>query len=285
VNAGAITARGLLAAAAAGDRSDDESAREVELLLGHALDCDRAWLYAHADDALAVETAVRFHGLLLRRARGEPIAYITGHREFWSLDLGVTPDVLIPRAETELLVEFALRRIPENAQVEIADLGTGSGAVALALARERRRARMLATDVSAAALAVARGNAERLGIGNVEFAQGDWCEPLRGHQFDMIVSNPPYIADADVHLAQGDLRFEPRAALASGADGLDAIRAIMRGASAFLKPGGWLLLEHGFEQGAAVHDIAIAHGFVDVSTLQDLEHRDRVCVARRGNRD
>jgi release factor glutamine methyltransferase len=275
----AITVRGLLAATGE-NLGGEQSAREVELLLGHALGRDRAWLYAHADDPLAVADAVRFHALLVRRAAGEPIAYVTGHREFWSLDLAVTPDVLIPRTETELLVQLALDRIPQNVDVEIADLGTGSGAIALAIARERPRARVLATDASAAALSVARSNADRLGIGNVEFAHGDWCGALTDRRFDMIVSNPPYIAEADAHLAQGDLRFEPRTALASGIDGLDAIRAIVSCVAAHLRPDGWLLFEHGYDQGAAARAVAAQVGFSSV-TQQDLESRDRVCVARR----
>ncbi len=278
VSASGITARGLLAAAA--DSLDgDESAREVELLLGHALGRDRAWLYAHADDALAATDALRFHSLLMRRADGEPLAYIIGCREFWSLDLAVTTDVLIPRPETELLVELALQKIPQAADVDISDLGTGSGAIALALAHECPRAHVLATDASAAALAVARGNAERLGIRNVEFAQGDWCAALGVRKFNLIVSNPPYIAAADVHLSRGDLRFEPPAALASGADGLDAIRAIVRAASAHLKPGGWLLLEHGYDQGAAVRELLEKSGFADVVTARDLEGRERATMA------
>ena len=272
--------RGLLAAAA-GELSGDESAREVELLLSHALRRDRAWLRAHADDPLAAEDAVQFHALLLRRTAGEPLAYIIGRREFWSLDFTVTPDVLIPRPETELLIEFALQRIPQNAQADIADLGTGSGAIALALAHERPQARVLATDASAAAWMVARGNAERLGIRNVEFVRGDWCAGLAERKFDLIVSNPPYIADGDTHLAQGDLRFEPRTALASGADGLDAIRAIVRDALAHLKPGGWLLLEHGYDQGAPVRRLLEKCGFVEVFTALDLEGRERVSGGRR----
>lgn len=274
-----ITARGLLAAAAA-ELGGDESAREVELLLSHALRRDRAWLYAHADDALAIDDAVRFHGLLMRRAAGEPLAYVIGRREFWSLDLVVTPDVLIPRPETELLVELALPRIPQGVQVEIADLGTGSGAIALAVARERPLARVLATDVSAAALAVARDNAERLGIRNMEFAQGDWCAALGGRRFDLIVSNPPYIAEADTHLRQGDLRFEPRAALASGVDGLEAIRSIVHAAPAHLQPGGWLLFEHGFDQGRAMRSLLEAGGLAEVFTASDLEQRERVSGGR-----
>jgi release factor glutamine methyltransferase len=279
VSIAAITTRGLLAAAA--DNMDDaETAREVELLLGHALGRDRAWLYAHADDALDAADAARFLTLLTRRASGEPIAYLTGRREFWSLDLAVTPDVLIPRPETELLVELALERIAQNVKVDIADLGTGSGAIALALAHERPHAYVVATDSSTAALAVARGNAGRLGIANVEFAHGDWCAALGSRKFDLIVSNPPYIAHADVHLRQGDLRFEPHAALASGADGLDGIRAIVRSAPACLQPGGWLLLEHGHEQAIAVRDLLEKSGFVEVFTGRDLEGRERVTGGR-----
>ena len=279
MTAPAITARGLLAAASA-EFGGDESAREVELLLGHALGKDRAWLFAHADDALAVDGALRFHALLMRRAAGEPIAYIVGRREFWSLDLKVDPDVLIPRPETELLVELALARVRQNAQVDIADLGTGSGAIALAIACERPLARVLATDASAAALAVARENARRLGIGNVEFAQGDWCAALGRRRFEQIVSNPPYIAQADVHLQQGDLRFEPRAALASGADGLDAIRSIVTAAPSHLQPNGWLLFEHGHDQGRAARDLLAQSRFVEIFSALDLEQRERVSGGR-----
>lgn len=275
MTAPAITVRGLLAAASA-ELGSDEAAREVEVLLGHALGKGRAWLYAHADDALAADGALQFHALLMRRASGEPLAYIVGRREFWSLELAVTRDVLIPRPETELLVELALQRVPQNIQVDIADLGTGSGAIALAIARERPRARVLATDASTAALAVARANAARLRIGNVEFALGNWYEALGGRRVDGIVSNPPYIAESDTHLQQGDLRFEPRAALASGVDGLDAIRSIVDSAPAHLQPGGWLLLEHGFGQGAAVRELLERRGFQDVSTAADLEGRERV---------
>jgi release factor glutamine methyltransferase len=269
------TVRSALAHAAA-TLAGDEAMREAELLLQHALDRPRAWLFAHADDMIDAVAAARFRSLVTRRAAGEPLAYVTGRREFWSLDLVVSPDVLIPRAETELLVELALQRIPPAAECDVADLGTGSGAIALAIARERPRARVLASDSSSAALAVARGNAARLAVGNIEFAQGDWCAALGGRRFELIVSNPPYIAAADRHLGQGDLRFEPQAALASGADGLDAIRAIVEAAPAYLKPAGWLLLEHGFEQGRAVRERLEKSGFVEVFTALDLEQRERV---------
>lgn len=253
----------------------DEARGEAELLLAHALDRDRAWLIAHRDDAVAPALAGQFHCCLSRRVAGEPVAYIIGHRGFHALDFALTPEVLIPRPETELLVDLALQRIPQSGKVDIVDMGTGSGAIALAIANARPQARVLATDASAAALDVARGNAQRLGIGNVEFAQGDWCAALRQSRFAGIVTNPPYIADTDAHLAQGDLRFEPRSALASGADGLDAIRQIIRNAPKHLHAGGWLLLEHGFNQGASVRALLQQSGFVEVFTERDLEGRER----------
>ena len=254
----------------------DEPRRDAELLMLQVVRQSRAWLYAHGDEPLDAQSAQRFLALIARRARGEPLAYILGTREFWSLELVVTPDVLIPRHETELLVELALQHIPQGEKVEIADLGTGAGTIALALARERPHARVLATDASAAALEVARGNAQRLGIGNVEFALGDWCAALGGRRMHGIVANPPYVAAVDLHLVRGDLRFEPPIALSSGVEGLDAIRAIVRDAPAHLLPGGWLLFEHGFEQGEGIRELMEKSGFVQVSTVRDLEHRERV---------
>ena len=195
---------------------------------------------------------------------------------FWRFDLAVTPDTLIPRPETERLVELALARIPEQAAWRIADLGTGSGAIALAIAHERPHAHVVASDRSAQALEVARGNAAALGIANVEFRAGDWLQPLSGERFDLIASNPPYIEEGDPHLDQGDLRFEPHGALASGKDGLDAIRIIARDAPVHLRAGGWLLLEHGWMQGEAVRALLRDGGFVDVATVRDLEDRERV---------
>jgi len=270
-----ITARGLLAAAAV-ELCGDESRREAEILLGHALGRDRAWLYAHGDDVLEADAAIRFHALLSRRAAGEPLAYLVGRREFWSLDLAVTPDVLIPRPETELLVEIALRHIPQGREVDIADLGTGSGAIALAIASGRPRARVLASDKSEAALDVARGNARRLRIDNVECVAGDWCAALGDRRFALIVSNPPYIAEGDAHLDRGDLRFEPSDALIAGPDGLDALQAIAAAAPAHLLPTGRLMLEHGCEQGAAVRAVLRKNGFVEIFTACDIEGRERV---------
>lgn len=260
-----------------GDRVD------AEWLLLHALGVDRTWLFMHADEPLDADALARFEALLARRETGEPVAYITGRRGFWSLDLEVTPATLIPRPETELLVELALERLPMDRKVDVADLGTGSGAVALAIASERPLARVLATDASAEALAVARRNAERLGLRNVRFAQGDWCAPLDGARFDMIVSNPPYIEASDPHLDQGDLRFEPATALASGGDGLDAIRRIASGVPAHLRNGGWLLLEHGWLQGEAVRAVLSGSGLDQVFTAADLEGRERISGASMTN--
>lgn len=253
---------------------------DAALLLAHALGKSRSWLFAHADDALGEAEAARFDVLLARRAAGEPVAYLTGWRGFWTLELAVTPATLVPRPETELLVDLALARLPVDAPVRVADLGTGSGAIALAIASERPRAQVLATDASSEALDVARGNAARNGIGNVAFRLGSWLQPLGEDTFDLIASNPPYIAEGDPHLARGDLRFEPAMALSCGADGLDAIRVIVRDAPACLRRGGWLLLEHGWDQGDAVRALLAAAGFADVATERDLEQRDRVSLGR-----
>lgn len=253
---------------------------DAEHLLMHALRRDRTWLFAHASDPLPAEALQRYQTLVARRAQGEPVAYLLGRRGFWTLQLETTPAVLIPRPETELLVEQALARIPTDRDVRVADLGTGSGAIALSIATERPRTQVVATDISDEALAVACANADTHEIGNVEFRRGDWLSPLTGERFDLIASNPPYIAADDPHLRQGDLRFEPPGALASGSDGLDAIRVIVRDAPTHLVPGGWLLLEHGWEQGEAVQGLLQAAGFVEVTTVRDLEGRDRVTLGR-----
>lgn len=273
------TIRALLAECS---RANEAEARhEAEILLGHALGQSRAWLFSHADFEPAVAVEEYFRELLAARQRGEPVAYLTGRRGFWTLDLDVTRDVLIPRPETELLVELALQRIPPDGTWRVADLGTGSGAIALALAKERPRAWILATDASVAALQVARENAMRLEIGNVEFALGNWCDALDGARFDLVVSNPPYIAAGDVHLGRGDLRFEPSSALASGADGLDAIRSIVRAVARHLAERGWLLLEHGYDQGERVRAILEGAGFGTVQTWQDMAGHDRVSGGMR----
>lgn len=268
--------RAALAAATSsvGERVD------AELLLLHLLKQPRSWLIGHADEMVAPELLARYSALILRRVAGEPVAYLTGRRGFWTLDLEVTSDTLIPRPDTELLVELALRRLPPKLACSIADLGTGSGAVALAIAVERPMSRVVATDASAAALTVARRNAERHAVDNVVFVHGNWLTPLAQQRFDLIVSNPPYIEADDPHLAQGDLRFEPTAALASGSDGLDDIRRIVIDASAHIHPGGWLLFEHGWNQGDPARGLLSQAGYTEVFTAQDLESRDRVSGGR-----
>lgn len=253
---------------------------DAEFLLAHVLDKPRGWLFAHADEPLAAATAAAFETLVQRRHAGEPVAYLTGRRGFWRFDLAVSPATLIPRPETERLVELALERLPAGRPLRLADLGTGSGAIALALAQERPLARVVATDASTDALAVARANALALQLGNVEFRVGDWCAPLAGERFDLVASNPPYIAAGDPHLGEGDLRFEPASALSSGADGLDALRTITACAPARLVGNGWLLVEHGWDQGAAVRALFAANGFIDVHTARDLEERERVTLGR-----
>ncbi len=213
------------------------------MLLAHALDKPRSHLHAWPDKVPAPDQQTRFAALLKRRISGEPVAYLTGQREFWSLALTVSRDTLIPRPETETLVAQALSVIARDSRIDIADLGTGSGAIALAIARERPRARILATDRSESALAIARANAQQLGIGNVEFVAGDWCDALGERQFDLLVSNPPYIAAQDRHLAEGDVRFEPRSALASGSDGMSALSTIASCARQHLRD--WRLADAG----------------------------------------
>lgn len=258
------------------ERIDEVDAR---VLLAHALERSSTWLFAHGDDIIDPDALDRFETLLARRAQGEPVAYLTGRRAFWSFELMVSPDTLIPRPETELLVELALERLHIGAESRVADLGTGSGAIALALAYERPQSQVVAVDVSAGALDIARANARELELRNLEFRQGDWLQPLADERFDLIVSNPPYIADSDPHLDA--LRYEPAPALSSGADGLDAIRIIASNAPAHLHRGGWLLLEHGWDQGDAVRALLQAAGFGSVETRRDLEHRDRVTLGRR----
>ena len=247
-------------------------AAEARLLLGHVLGRSAAWLIAHDDDALGEEALLRFASLAARRAGGEPVAYLTGQREFFGRDFAVSPAVLIPRPETELLVEIVLARL--SAGAKILDLGTGSGCLAISLALELPQSRVSAVDRSEAALAVARGNAEHLGA-RVRFVCSDWFASLSGERFDVIVANPPYIAADDPHLAAGDLRHEPVVALSSGADGLDAIRHIIAAAPGFLAPGGQLWLEHGYDQATAVRTLLAGTGLADIE-----QHRDLAGIVR-----
>jgi len=258
----------------------ESAALDAEVLLAHVLGRDRSHLRAWPEKELSAAQADQFEALVARRAAGEPVAHLTGLREFWSLALKVTKDTLIPRPETELLVELALERLPKGEALSVADLGTGSGAVALAIASERPACRLTATDRSAAALAVVRENAANLGLHNAGFAEGDWCAALGEARFHLVVSNPPYVRTGDPHLTRGDVRFEPVTALAAGADGLDDVRAIVTCAAHHLEPGGWLLLEHGWDQGEAVRALLQAAGYADVLTHRDAGGRDRVSLGR-----
>lgn len=253
---------------------------DADILLARALGEFRTYLYAWPDRALVQSERAVFEALLARRVLGEPIAYITGQREFWSLPLAVHRHVLIPRPETELLVETALSRL-QKSDACVADLGTGSGAIALALASERPDWLLTATDQSAEALRQANDNAIRLGITNVLFREGSWCEALADHDFDLIVSNPPYIDPKDPHLERGDLRFEPRAALVAELQGIADILCICTQAPAYLRPGAWLMLEHGFEQGEQVRNILKNQQFTHIETLHDLAGNERVSIGQR----
>ncbi|MBV8049110.1 MAG: peptide chain release factor N(5)-glutamine methyltransferase [Paludibacterium sp.] len=254
---------------------------ESRLLLMHVVpELTHARIVGYPERVLASDVYARFCALAERRVAGEPLAYLLGMREFYGRPFAVTPDVLIPRPETEHLVEAALARVGHQ-PAEVLDLGCGSGAIAVTLALEAPSWRVSAVDVSAAALTVARGNAERLGA-RVDFLQGSWFAPLPpGGCFQLIVSNPPYIAASDHHLDEGDVRFEPRLALTDGGDGLACLREIAAGAPARLAPGGWLMVEHGYDQGEAMRALLAAQGFVEVETLPDLAGLDRVTLGRR----
>lgn len=243
---------------------------DARILLQHVLNVSPAYLIAHSGEQLTPEQAQSFRLLTVRRTQGEPVAYLTGKREFYSLDFTVTRTVLIPRPETELLVDLALARIPLGLPCNVLDLGTGSGSIALTIAKHRPHANVTAVDFSADALAVARTNAEQLNVHNVRMLETDWFEGLAGERFDLIVSNPPYIACGDPHLTQGDLRFEPQMALVSEAGGLGCIRSIIASAPAYLIAGGALLLEHGYDQGEACRQLLDEAGFGSVFSRPDL---------------
>ena len=297
---------------------DAETAKlEAQLLLQHALNVNRAWLIAHQDENLPPSIEAAYRAMLERRLNGEPIAYILGYREFYGLKLKVSPDTLIPRADTETLVEATLGKVDllltpspqpsptrgegvhvadlspsplcgrgvgergENGEyLAILDLGTGTGAIALAIAKHRPHAHVMALDASQAALDIAIENAKNLEIPNVKFILSDWFSALTNEKFDLIVSNPPYIEAADAHLKQGDLRFEPLSALASGMDGLDAIRHIIKDAPPYLNPYGWLLLEHGYNQASKVAALLKQAGFSDISHAKDLAGINRVTLGK-----
>lgn len=288
--------------AAASQLNNHEAALEAQLLLQHVLHVNRAWLIAHDSDVMGVEnsTYAEFQALVKRRIAGEPIAYILGYREFYGMSLKVTPDTLIPRADTETLVEAALTKIPlpfapqatsqslsrlaghhqKTLNLNILDLGTGTGAIALAIAKYRPQTFVTAVDYSETALSVAKENAQNLALTNIQFLHSNWFEALANQTFDVIVSNPPYIEQNDVHLNQGDLRFEPISALASGNDGLDDIRLILNSCLVHLKPQGWLMLEHGYNQAELVADLMAYTGLVEIETIKDLGSNNRVTIGK-----
>lgn len=265
--------------AALDEAAESIDAADVRALAMHAWGVSRAWLAANPREILTESQDARLDLLVAQRAIGHPVAYLVGRREFWSREFAVGPDVLIPRPDTETLVEAALARLAGNASA--CDLGTGSGAIAVTLACERREARVVATDASAAALAIARANALAHGA-TVDWREGSWFAPLQGEAFDLIVSNPPYVSARDAHLGQGDLRFEPRGALTDGSeDGLASLREIVAGAPGHLKPGGWILVEHGYDQAGACRSLLAAAGFNDLVSIADLAGIPRVAGGRR----
>ncbi len=277
-----MTIRALLQSAREKLAPDPLARLEAEILLCHALEVGRSFLFANPELEVPLKRRSDFMALLRRRSQGEPMAYVVGKRSFWTFDLTVTPDVLIPRPETELLVERALEKIPLNANWRIADIGTGSGAIALAIASERPGCEIHATDLSDEALRVARENSARLNLGRVQFHQGSWLQPLPGH-FQVLVSNPPYVAQNDPHMQRGDCRYEPVLALSPGTDGLAAIREISLQSPGKLEAGGWLLIEHGHDQGADVRKLFNQSGLKSVSTYTDLAGLERVCVGQLPN--
>ena len=277
-----VTIERALAGARAALEATSAAARlDAEVLLSHVLGRGRARLLAHPGTRLDPDSGERFETLVERRRRGEPIAYLTGRREFWSLDLRVTPDTLIPRPETEHLVEAVLAAVRPDEAATIADIGTGAGAIAIAVALERPQALVLGSDRSAAAVAVARDNASRLGARNASFVVADGCAALAPGRWSVIVSNPPYVAEGDTHLLSGDVRFEPREALASGPRGLDMLDTLARYAPGRLANGGRIVLEHGGDQGPDVRALLSRAGLASVETFRDLAGNERVTTGRR----
>jgi release factor glutamine methyltransferase len=274
------TIAAALARTAARLQGGPSASLEAQLLLGHVLSCTRSALLIRGSERLQPAQVAALESAADRRAGGEPMAYIIGHKEFWSLDLQVTPDVLVPRPETELVVERCLALV-ESPGAAVADLGTGSGAIALALARERPGWQVTATDRSGAALAVASANASALGLANLRFRLGDWFGALAGERYDLLASNPPYIALGDPALDDPALRQEPMSALASGPTGLEALATLIEGAPAHLCASGWLVLEHGASQASAVADLLVAQGFRHVRCHSDLAGLARVTEAQR----
>jgi len=281
---GPTVAAALRSAADRLEHLSDTARLDAELLLARALNRDRSHLRAWPERKLSPDEQDRFHALIERRQSGTPVAYLFGEKEFWSRAFKVRPDVLIPRPETELLVELALAALPASETADILDLGTGSGAIAVTLAAERPSARVTATDLSPGALEVAQENAALHGVRNIRFRQGNWFDAVQSEErFDLIVGNPPYVADDDPHLRRGDVRFEPSLALKGGLHGLDAFRSIARDARDYLKPHGQLMLEHGFDQANSLADLLQEFGYTAIRRHTDLQDHFRVTTARREN--
>ncbi|MBS5775671.1 peptide chain release factor N(5)-glutamine methyltransferase [Kosakonia cowanii] len=261
-------------------QASESPRRDAEILLGFVTGKARTFILAFGETPLTGEQQEQLAGLLARRVRGEPVAHLIGEREFWSLPLFVSPATLIPRPDTECLVEQALARLPA-APCRILDLGTGTGAIALALASERPDCQVTAVDLIPDAVALAQRNADHLGIRNIEIVQSRWFSALEGQQFSLIVSNPPYIDAQDPHLAQGDVRFEPLSALVAADNGLADLHTLIKDAPRYLLPQGWLLLEHGWQQGAAVREIFARYGWQQVETCRDYGDNERLTLGRR----
>lgn len=255
---------------------------DAELMIAHVLGKSRSYLHTWPERELDAQQLERFQAALVRRQAGEPVAYILGQQGFWSLDLEVAAHTLIPRPDTELLVETVLALLPAT-PARLLDLGTGSGAIALALASERSAWRVTGVDRITEAVALAERNRARLKLTNANFIESHWFSALTGQRYQLIVSNPPYIAADDRHLAQGDVRFEPSSALVAGVDGLDDIRLIIEQAPGYLQAGGWLLLEHGFDQAAAVRELLSERGFSTVQSRRDLGSHERISLGRFDN--
>ncbi|MBE0149056.1 peptide chain release factor N(5)-glutamine methyltransferase [Serratia sp. PL7] len=258
----------------------DSAKRDAEILLGFVTGRARTYLLAFGETPLTAEQTEQLTVLLARRERGEPVAYLVGEREFWSLPLSVSPATLIPRPDTECLVELALERLPA-APCAILDLGTGTGAIALALASERPDCQLTGIDLQPEAVALAQHNAQKLAINNASFLQGSWFTPVAGQKFALIASNPPYIDQADPHLGQGDVRFEPGTALVAADQGLADLATIVQQAADYLEPQGWLLLEHGWQQGESVRTLLNTEGFIAVATHRDYGGNDRVTLGQK----
>lgn len=274
------TIKSILADAEETLKAHSDSPRvDVELLLGHILNKDRSFFYTWPEYELEHQQLLDFQKLLKQRLNGKPIAHIIGQRGFWSLNLKVTSDTLIPRPDTERLVELALDIIPQNKKWRILDLGTGSGAIALAIASERPLCEIVATDYSAAALAIAKENAKTHKLNNIQFLKSHWFENIEPQRFDLIASNPPYICDNDSHLSQGDVRFEPISALTSGTDGLNDIKMIIKQAKPFLNHGSTMLIEHGFEQANPVIALFEAENYQQIKNYKDYAGLPRVTMA------